>query len=162
MEETLSDDQKFPEERQHHIAVNAQYIKDLSFENPSAPASLVNASKTPPMLDVTVDIKVQKLKDDTFEVSLILQSTAKSDDQTLFVAELNYASVFTVQVPENELEPVLMIYCPSVMFPFARRILADATRDGGFPPLMLDPIDFSRLYRQHKQATNDNGSGAVN
>lgn len=131
------------------IAINAQYIKDLSFENPNAPASLAGSNEAP-KIDVSVDIRVQNLKDDTFEVVLVINSQAKAGKHNIFVIELAYAGVFTINVPEQDREAVLMIYCPGVIFPFARRILADISRDGGFPPLMLDPIDFASLYAQHK------------
>ena len=138
---------------QRNISINAQYVKDLSFESPNAPQSLMMA-KEAPKIDVSVDVHVQNLKDKTFEVNLVISVGAKSDEKNLFLVELSYAGVFTVDVPEQETQAVLMIYCPGMLFPFARRIIADATRDGGFPPLMLDPIDFAALFQQHvdKQA----------
>lgn len=131
------------------VVINAQYVKDLSFENPGAPENLVGKGDAP-KIDVSVDIQVKALAEKTFEVALIISAGAKIQDKTLFMAELSYGGVFTVDVPDAEKEPVLMIYCPGMLFPFARRILSDATRDGGFPPLMLDPIDFAALFQQHK------------
>lgn len=133
------------------VLINAQYVKDLSFENPGAPESLVGRGQAP-KIDVSVDIKVNGLQDKVFEVNLIIAAKANIEDKTMFFVELSYAGVFTVDVPDAEKEPVLMIYCPGMLFPFARRIIADATRDGGFPPLMLDPIDFAGLFQQHKSS----------
>ncbi len=139
------------EERQ--IAVNGQYIKDLSFENPGAPQTLAN-TKERPDIDVSVDVKAGAIGDDIFEVALTLscKAVAGEEKNTLFVCELTYGGVFTIKgVPDAEKEPALLVFCPNLLFPFARRIVADSTRDGGFPPLLLDPIDFGRLYAQRKQ-----------
>ncbi len=138
-----------PQNRQ--VTINAQYVKDLSFENPGAPESLIGKGESP-QIGVSVDIQVKPLQDKVFEVNLIIAANADLKGKKLFVAELSYAGVFSVDVPQEELEPVLMIYCPGMLFPFARRIVSDATRDGGFPPLMLDPIDFSALFSQHKSS----------
>ena len=141
------------DQENRQVVINAQYIKDLSFENPNAPSSLVG-NKEAPKIDVSVDIQVQKLADKNFEVTLIISAGAVIGDKKLFLVELNYAGVFSIDVPEAELEPVLMIYCPNLLFPYARRIVSDAVRDGGFPPLMLDPIDFAMLYQRHKIEEN--------
>jgi len=145
---------------QYHrmIAVNAQYVKDLSFESPKAPMSLVG-ERPNPEINISVDVGAKKLGEDLFEVSLKITSNAenkkeegKDDGGTLFIAEVTYAGLFTIKnMPENQLEPALLIYCPTLLFPFIRRILADVTRDGGFPPLMLDPVDFAGLYSQKQQ-----------
>jgi preprotein translocase subunit SecB len=130
------------------ISVNAQYIKDLSFENPKSPASLMT-NENRPNIDISVDVVANKAGDDLYEVALMLNAKAEREEEVLFVAELAYAGVFTVKgINEQELEQALLIFCPSMLFPYARRILSDVTRDGGFPPLMLDPIDFGRLYQQ--------------
>lgn len=134
---------------QRQIVINAQYIKDLSFENPGAPGSLVG-NKENPKIDVSVDVQIQKLAESSFEVTLVVSANAGIKDKKLFLVELSYAGIFSINVPEEELEPVLMIYCPNMLFPYARRIVSDSVRDGGFPPLMLDPIDFAMLYQQHK------------
>ncbi|MCE3231864.1 MAG: secB [Rickettsiaceae bacterium] len=131
------------------VVINAQYVKDLSFENPGAPENLVGKGDAP-KIDVSVDIQVKALAEKAFEVVLVISAGAKLQDKSLFLAELSYGGVFTVDVPEEEKEPVLMIYCPGMLFPYARRVLSDAVRDGGFPPLMLDPIDFASLFHQHK------------
>ncbi len=134
---------------QRQVIINAQYVKDLSFENPGSPQNLVGKGEAP-KIDIAVDVKVSNLEANSYEVVLIISAHAQVNNKNLFVTELTYAGVFTLVVPQEELEPALMIYCPGMLFPFARRILSDATRDGGFPPLMLDPIDFAALYQQHK------------
>lgn len=132
------------------FAVKGQYIKDLSFESPRAPASLM-ATNTQPSLEVNVDLKAQKLQDALYEVTLHLSARAIADNSILFLADLAYAGIFQlVNMPEDRVEPMLMIDGPFVLFPFARRIIADITRDGGFPPLMLDPIDFHALYLKNR------------
>lgn len=132
------------------FSIKGQYIKDLSFENPRAPQSLVPTEK-PPAIDVNVDLKAQKLQDDIYEMTLHIAARAHSDNNVLFLVDLEYAGIFQLaNIPQERLEPLLMIDCPFVLFPFARRVIADATRDGGFPPLMLDPIDFHALYVQNK------------
>ena len=131
------------------VIINAQYVKDLSFENPSAPQSLIGKGEAP-KIDVSVDIKVTGIEANAYEVNLIISANAKTKDHSLFLVELSYAGIFSVEVPEAEKEGALMIYCPGMLFPYARRIISDATRDGGFPPLMLDPIDFAALFQQHK------------
>ena len=136
------------------VIINAQYVKDLSFENPNAPKSLVGKGEKP-QIDVSVDIQVQALEEKTFEVSLVIGAKANAEDKSLFVIELNYSGIFTVDVPDSEKEAVLMVYCPGMLFPYSRRIISDATRDGGFPPLMLDPVDFGALYTQHKMQQNN-------
>ena len=134
---------------QRQVVINTQYIKDLSFENPGAPGSLVGNRETP-KIDVSVDVQIQKLAPNSFEVALVISANANINDKKLFLVELSYGGIFSINVPEEELEPVLMIYCPNILFPYARRIVSDSVRDGGFPPLMLDPIDFAVLYQQHK------------
>jgi len=142
---TAANDQQL----QRQIVVNIQYIKDLSFENPGAPDSLVGRNEAP-KIGVSVDVQVQRLAQSSFEVVLVVSASAEINEKKLFVIELSYAGVFTINVPEEELEQVLMIYCPNMLFPYLRRVVSDTVRDGGFPPLMLDPIDFAALYIRHK------------
>lgn len=130
-----------------NIAINAQYVKDFSFESPNAPMSLT--SKESPHIDLGVDVQVSRLQENVFEVGLVVRAEAKAKEGTVFLAELTYAGVFTVDVSEEERDGVLLVYCPNILFPYARRIISDVTRDGGFPPLMLDPVDFTRIYQQH-------------
>lgn len=132
----------------YSLVVNAQYVKDLSFENPRAPASLV-AGKEQPKIEVKVNVNARGLQEQIYEVTLEIQADAKVAEGQAFIAELIYAGVFTVaNVPQEVLRPLLLIECPRLLFPFARGIIADVTRDGGFPPLFLSPIDFVALYRR--------------
>ncbi len=126
-----------------------QYLRDLSFENPNAPASLTLDAQ--PKIDIGVDVQARRANEDRFEVELKVRATAvgATDAKAVFVVELSYCGLFLIRnVPEEALQPFCLIECPRLLFPFARRIVADATRDGGFPPLLLDPIDFVALYRQ--------------
>lgn len=130
------------------MALEAQYVKDLSFENPRAPQSLVPTDKRPD-IHLAVDVQAKTLKDNSYEVALHLKVDAKSGDDSMFIVDLVYAGVATLaNVEPQTLQPVLMIEAPRQLFPFARRIVSDAARDGGFPPLMLAPIDFVALYRR--------------
>ena len=137
-----------PETQTLALMVNAQYIKDLSFENPRAPGSLV-ATKEQPQVDVNVNVNARALRESLYEVALSVRVDAKAASETAFITELVYAGVFTItNLPEEHLRPVLLIECPRLLFPFARRIIGDVTRDGGFPPLLINPIDFAELYRR--------------
>jgi preprotein translocase subunit SecB len=139
-----------PPQQAQSFAVKGQYIKDLSFENPHAPQSLMVTTK--PAIEVNVDLKAQKLQNNTYEMTLHIAARAAADGNTMFLVDLSYAGIFQVTgVPEERIEPLIMIDCPFVLFPFARRVIADVTRDGGFPPLMLDPIDFHALYMQNRE-----------
>jgi preprotein translocase subunit SecB len=133
------------------LIVNGQYIKDLSFEVPGAPA-IFSQLTSPPEIPISVDIRVNRLGDNVYEVVLHLKIDAHSGDKPVFIAELDYAGVFTVNVPEEHVEPMLTIEAPRLLFPFARNIIADVTRDGGLPPLMLQPVDFVGIYRQRVEA----------
>ena len=126
----------------------AQYIKDLSFENPNAPNSLGPQEKGP-NISIQVNVNAKQLSETDFEVSLSLEGAAGEGAGTLFKFELDYAGVFRVSgIPNDQVHQVVMIECPRLLFPFARQIVADAVRNGGFPPLFIDPIDFAGLYRQ--------------
>ena len=130
-----------------HIAVNAQYIKDFSFENPGAPGSLATMDKSP-QIDLALDLNVQKLPEENYyEVEISISAKALSKQKTLFVVDLKYAGVFNlINIPEEQIQMLLAVHCPSIIFPYARKIIADATQDGGFQPLMIDPVDFGVLY----------------
>jgi preprotein translocase subunit SecB len=130
------------------LNVLAQYTKDLSFENPNAPNSL-GAQEASPNISIQVNVNLRQLGETDFEIELLLDGSAVSGPNTLFKFDLTYAGVFRLQnIPEADLHPILMIECPRLMFPFARQIIADAVRAGGFPPLLIDPIDFHNLYKQ--------------
>ena len=130
------------------LNVLAQYIKDLSFENPNSPRSLT-PQEQPPQINVQVNVNPRQIGEGEFEVELLLEGSAQSGDLVMFKVELNYAGLLRIRnVPEAELAPIVMIEGPRLLFPFARQIIADAVRNGGFPPLLLDPVDFVELYRQ--------------
>lgn len=134
------------------VIVNAQYIKDLSFENPLNPL-ILSQLKGQPKLDVSLDIKVNNLEADRFEVILHVSAKTTAEGKTLFLTEIAYAGLVTIRnMTGQNLESALLVYVPSLLFPFARRILADTTREGSLPPLYLDPIDFAALYIQRKKA----------
>ena len=137
------------------ITIHAQYLKDLSFECPNSPAVLIKQEQPP---EINVDLKVNAepvadFKENSYEVSVIIVIKAESADGTAFISDLTYAGLFTIEgVPEDSLEPVLLIECPRLLFPFIRALIGQATRDAGFPPLMLNPFDFADLYRRNKAA----------
>jgi preprotein translocase subunit SecB len=133
---------------QPQIAVLAQYIKDLSFENPNAPRSLAPAQEQP-TINVQVKVDVTPLGATDIEVALHFEGKAQLAAMVLFSFDLVFAGIFRVQnMPQAEAQPIIMIECPRLLFPFAREIIATSVRNGGFPPLLLDPVDFVGLYRQ--------------
>jgi preprotein translocase subunit SecB len=127
--------------------VLGQYIKDLSFENPNAPGSL--QQQTQPQINVQVNVTANPITDTDIEVTLRLEGKAEAAGTVMFNVELEFAGVFRIQnIPQEQVQPVVLIECPRLLFPFAREIIATSVRNGGFPPLMLDPIDFVALYQQ--------------
>jgi preprotein translocase subunit SecB len=133
------------------IRVLAQYVKDLSFENPGLFSG--QQGSTAPEIELGIDVRVEPgpPQESVFAVELRLSAKAKRQDAVVFIVELIYAGVFQLQEARREdIEPMLLIECPRLLFPFARRIIADITREGGHPPLMIDPIDFVGLYRQQR------------
>jgi preprotein translocase subunit SecB len=130
------------------IGVLAQYVKDLSFENPNAPRSLAPSGQQP-NINIQVNVEATPLGGTDFEVTLRLEGKAEVQNTVLFSFELVYAGAFRIQnVPAESIQPVVLIECPRLLFPFAREIVANAVRNGGFAPLLLDPFDFAALYRQ--------------
>lgn len=130
-----------------------QYVKDLSFENPNAYEVFKAFAGTTPKIDVAIDINGIKKSDETYEVELKFTITTQQEETSAFVIELVYAGLFAVKnMTEETVQPFLHIQAPFILFPFARRVIADLTRDGGYPPLMLDPIDFASLYQQRLEA----------
>ncbi|CAK0764918.1 Protein-export protein SecB [uncultured Gammaproteobacteria bacterium] len=133
------------------IQVHVQYVKDLSFENPAAPQSLL-AGQPAPRIEIGVNVQGGPIAEGVYEVVLQLRVEAKVEQTTVFLAEVAYCGVFSLPgIPPEHHRPVLMIEAPRLLFPFARAIVADVTRDGGYPPLLLTPIDFAELYR-HQMA----------
>src|SRR6185312_1766866 len=144
------------------LNVLAQYTKDLSFENPNAPSSLAPQQQQP-AINIQINVSANNLAESEFEVTLSIEGKAENAGKVMFSFELAYAGVFRiVNVPKENLHPLVMIECPRLLFPFAREIIATSVRDGGFPPLMLDPVDFVGLYRQNmeRQAAAQAASGA--
>ncbi len=130
------------------IGVLTQYIKDFSFENPNAPRSMAPSSQQP-AININIAVDAAPLTETDIEVSLRLEGKAESQGLLLFGFELTYSGIFRLlNVPADSLQPTVMIECPRLLFPFAREIVATATRNGGFPPLLLEPVDFVGLYRQ--------------
>jgi preprotein translocase subunit SecB len=143
---------------QQMLVINGQYIKDLSFEVPNAPAVFTQTG-TPPEIPINIDVKARNVQDNIFEVVIDIRIDAKIKGEPAFILELAYGAVFTLNVPKENLQPVLLIECPRLMFPYARNIVSDVTRDGGFAPLMLTPIDFAQLYRQRMQQAAEQAKG---
>lgn len=143
------------------FAINMQYVKDLSFENPRAPQVFASNAQAP-QVQVNVDVGARQVAENVYEITLVLNAEAKGGEDTVFVVELTYAGLFTVPaLPQEQLRPLLLIECPRLLFPFARAIVADATRDGGFPPLMINPIDFAALYRRQAEAAAAPAAGTA-
>jgi preprotein translocase subunit SecB len=144
------------------LSILAQYIKDLSFENPGAPRSL-QARETAPAININVNVNANPLSDTDFDVVLSLNAEAKDGDKIVFHTELVYGGVFRVAgFPQEHMLPVLFIECPRMLFPFARQIIADVTRNGGFPPLMIDPIDFTQMFSQRVAEEQARAQGVTN
>ena len=130
------------------LNVLAQYTKDLSFENPNAPSSL-QPQETQPAINIQINVQANNVADNEFEVTLHVDGKAENAGKVLFKFDLAYAGVFRiVNVPKENLHPLVMIECPRLLFPFAREIVSTAVRNGGFAPLLLDPVDFVALYQQ--------------
>lgn len=136
------------------LAVVAQYVKDLSFESPGAPQTLQGPGENP-QLKVGVNVNAGARGDNIYEVAVNIEAHAKSDAGVIYNVELVYAGLFRIRnVQQQMLQPIMFVDCPTILFPFVRRVLSDVVRDGGFPPLMLDPIDFARLYAQNMAGQN--------
>ncbi len=143
------------------ITINAQYVKDLSLKNLNAPKSLMNLTE-PPQVNIAVDVKANKFSDEVYEVALAIKADAKSKDMACFTAEVVYAGLVTIKgIAADQLQSVLLVECPRLLFPFARSIVADITREGGYAPLLVHPIDFLGLYKQQlASGTIGTGPGA--
>jgi preprotein translocase subunit SecB len=138
------------------LILNIQFTKDLSFEVPGAP-EIFATLREQPRIDMALDVQARPIQDgqNVYEVALVIRADAKAGENiSCFIAELTYCGIFTVNVPQEHLEAVLLVECPRLLFPFARNILAEVTRDGGFPPVMLNPIDFVALWQQRRGQTS--------
>lgn len=135
------------------LSIHGQYVKDFSFENPN-PLEVFGSDNHNKQPQIAIDIQVnaEPVGDKAFEVVLHIRADAKREQQQLFLTEISYAGLVSLgDVAQEDIGPLLMIHCPALLFPFARHLIADATRNGGFPPLMLDPVDFARLYQDQKK-----------
>jgi preprotein translocase subunit SecB len=130
------------------ILVNAQYVKDLSFENPKAPYSLLQSEK--PDIDISIDIGAHNIQEETYEVVLGIQVKSTVKDEIQFLIDLKYAGVISLDKDVNDKEIAIFVHSPHVIFPYARRIISDLTRDGGYLPLYISPVDFHTLYINNK------------
>ena len=153
------------------LVVNIQYVKDLSFEVPGAP-QVFSTLRAQPQVSINLDVQARRIQEgqSVFEVAIVIRAEAQdsaaqtngqaaSPGPTVFVAELTYAGVFTLSgLPDNAIEPVLLVECPRILFPFARNILSDVTRDGGFPPVLLQPIDFVALWQARRGQMPDSAA----
>ena len=134
-------------EQPPQLNVLTQYVKDFSFENPNAPKSLTPGQQ--PAINIQINVNAKPVADNDFEVELKLEGKAESSGTMLFSFDLVYSGIFRIlNVPQENIHAVMMIECPRLLFPFAREIIATAVRNGGFPPLLIDPVDFVGLYRQ--------------
>lgn len=155
-------EQKKQENEQQQINIHAQYVKDLSFESPSAPECFVQ-SLGQPDVQIGVNVTAQRVNDSLFEVVLKLMATAKAEDRTLFIAELAYGGLISATgMQDDELQPLMMVEGPRLLFPFARAIMSDVTRDGGFLPLNMNPIDFVALYKNNLTSSEKSENQTVN
>lgn len=155
----MSDETELPQQQANiqaqdlPITIHAQYVRDLSFENPLAPNSM-RAGLTMPEMNVNIGMDARSIEDkeikNLYEVALTVSAAAKRDDETVFIAELVYGVTVSIGdvVPEDQHHPLLLIEIPRIAFPFARQILATLTSQGGYPPLLLTPVDFQALYME--------------
>jgi len=143
------------------LTVHAQYVKDLSFENPRSPHSLMEQGQ--PQLGLNVLVKTRQLEGSTYEVALVVEADAKTEKgEVVFVLELIYGGVFTLgDIPQEAVGPLLLIECPRLLFPFARAVVANTTREAGFPPLQIAPVDFAALYRQQLEQAGSQPVGTA-
>lgn len=145
--------------QQPQLSILTQYIKDLSFENPNSPNSLL-PQKNQPEIKININVNANPLSDTDFEVVLKLDAKAGQGKDMLFNVDLTYAGIFRLgNFPEDAKHVALLVECPRIIFPFARQIVAEATRNGGFPPLMIDPVDFANLFRQRVAQQQKSQSG---
>lgn len=143
------------------LRVLAQYVKDASFENPGAPDSL-RADLPSPGIDLNVEVKGAPKDDNTAEVAIFVTATAKRGKDIAFICEIEYAGLFAfANIPVDQIEGVMLVECPRILFPFARQLLSSLTQQGGFPPLMLDPIDFAQLYNQQRAGAKNGAANPV-
>ena len=138
------------------LSIHGQYLKDFSFENPNPLEAFGGDHQDKqPQINIDIQVKAEPVGEKTFEVVLHVRAEAKREKSQLFLTEISYAGIVSLgdEVPQEHYGPLLMLHCPALLFPFARPLIADATRNGGFPPLMMDPVDFARLYHEQQTQT---------
>ena len=143
------------------IVVNAQYLRDLSFENPNAPQSMTLMQQKQPQIAIDMNVRHRPLEGRTYESVLTIKASAKSDDTVLFMVECDYAAVVTLgdEIPDEAIHPVLVVEVSRLVFPFARKVVADAIQEGGFPPLLVNPIDFRQLLQKGPDVATQEPAG---
>lgn len=147
---------------QPNLSVLTQYVKDFSFENPGAPQSL-RPRQTPPNINISIGVQSQPVANNEIEVELRIDARAVEGQAVLFAIELVYAGIFRLtNIPGEQVRAVALIECPRLLFPFARQVVAEASRNGGFPPLLIDPVDFVQMFRQQVAQEAGQGAGAPN
>ncbi len=152
---TPQDTEKVPEVSGSAILVNAQFIRDLSFEAPKMPEILAEMQTNQPDININVNVNTKQYEDNVFEVILSIDAKAMVGDEIGFIIELEYCGVFTLNCDEEALKPMVLIECPRLLFPFARATLAQVTRDAGFPPLMLGTVDFAGMFQKELERQNN-------
>ncbi len=148
-----------PKPEDQPLVVNAQYIKDLSFEAPAAPEVFQRMQTTRPDITINIDVQAVPLADTAYEVVLNMRAECKVEQKVAFIMELVYAGNFNIRVPREHLQAVLLVECPRLLFPFARSILAEISREGGFPPVLLGPVDFVAMYQKQMETAAKAGGG---
>lgn len=152
MSETSPNDARNGQSGPPSISVMAQYLKDLSFENPNAPGSFQDTGAQP-NFDVDVNVNGRNIAPNVYEVELSVSARARRGEMVAFVVEATYAGLFDIRnLPTDQLDLIMLVECPRILFPFARQIVSDATRNGNYPPLMLEPIDFFAVYQRDRMA----------
>ena len=147
--------------QQPMLRILAQYIKDVSFENPLAPDSL-RSDQDAPQISINIEIGRQMIDDGTVEVVLMLGARAERDGKPVFLCELEYAGLFAFGgMPEEHIQPMILIECPRLLFPFARQIMAELTQNGGYPPILLEPPDFASMFRDEMMRRAQETDGSV-
>jgi len=143
------------------IVINAQYLRDLSFENPNAPQSMTLMQQKQPKIAIDMNVRHRALEGRTYESVLTIKANAKSDETVLFVVECDYAAVVTLgeEIPDEAIHPVLVVEVSRLVFPFARKIVSDSIQEGGFPPLLVNPIDFRQLLQKAPDVANQEPAG---
>ncbi|MGB0843195.1 MAG: protein-export chaperone SecB [Alphaproteobacteria bacterium] len=143
------------------IVVNAQYLRDLSFENPNAPQSITMMQQNPPQIAIDMNVRHRQLEGRTYESVLTIKASAKSEENVIFLVECDYAGVVTLgdEIPDEAIHPVLVVEVSRLVFPFARKVISDSVQEGGFPPLLVNPIDFRQLLQKAPDVATQEPAG---